>query len=105
MVQEFTKRVIDVIKNIPKGKVTTYGSIATMAGNPRGARQVTRILHSMTRKYQLPWHRVVNSRGKISIPNPSGAEYQRSLLKDEGVNVSDKFQINLNKYQWIRIEI
>ena len=98
---EFTKEVIDIISNIPSGKVMSYGGIAKMANNPRGARQVTRILHTMSKKHNLPWHRVVNSKGKISIPDEEGANEQRSRLIAEGVEVSENFKINLTKFQWI----
>ncbi len=98
--QEFTQNVIDVILQIPQGRVSTYGKIAAMAGNPRGARQVSRILHTMTRKYDLPWHRIINSKGKIAILDPVGAEKQRTLLKNEGVEVSLNFTISLKKYVW-----
>lgn len=80
----FTERVIDIIRAIPEGKVLTYGAVAALAGNPRGARQVSRILHSSSEKHNLPWHRVINSRGCISLP-PGGREVQRKLLEDEGV--------------------
>jgi methylated-DNA-protein-cysteine methyltransferase-like protein len=63
----FTERVISIIQSIPEGKVMTYGQIASYAGSPRGARQVVRILHSMSKKHHLPWHRVINSKGEISI--------------------------------------
>ncbi|MFC0471513.1 MGMT family protein [Halalkalibacter kiskunsagensis] len=56
------EKVLDIIKHIPVGKVMTYGQIAKFAGSPRAARQVVRILHSMIRKYNLPWHRVVNKK-------------------------------------------
>ena len=97
---EFTAEVIKIIQSIPEGTVITYGGIASLAGNPRGARQVVRILHSMSRKYQLPWHRVINSKGMISIPDPFGAEEQRAILRSEGVEVSDNFRINLKKFLW-----
>jgi len=83
VLQEFTQNVINAIQQIPCGKVCTYGRIAALAGNPRGARQVSRILHSMTLKYNLPWHRVINSTGKIVIQSPVGAEEQRVLLESE----------------------
>jgi methylated-DNA-protein-cysteine methyltransferase-like protein len=82
---EFTERVIQVIKSIPEGKVLSYGSIAGLAGSPRGARQVTRTLHTMSKKHNLPWHRVVNSKGKISLKDPLGYEEQKHLLESEGV--------------------
>lgn len=98
---EFTKAVIDIISNIPEGKVMTYGGIAKMADNPRGARQVSRILHSMSKKYNLPWHRVINSKGLISIPDDEGANEQRMRLLAEGVEVSNNYKIDLAKFQWI----
>ena len=98
--QEFTQQVIDIILAIPEGKVQTYGGIAKMAGSPRAARQVTRILHSMSRKYGLPWHRIVNSKGQIAIKDPDGAEEQKFRLIKEGVEVSEKYRIDLKKYLW-----
>ena len=63
----FTENVIKVIQSIPSGNVMTYGQIASAAGSPRAARQVVRILHSMSEKYHLPWHRVINSKGEIGF--------------------------------------
>lgn len=83
--QLFTEEVINIIKSIPKGQVRSYGEIAAMAGNPRGARQVSRILHTMTKKYDLPWHRVVNSQLSISIKDEVGAMRQQELLEAEGI--------------------
>ncbi|HEX5563862.1 MAG TPA: MGMT family protein, partial [Sporosarcina sp.] len=65
----FTERVVQIIRDIPAGKVMTYGQVAAAAGNPRGARQVVRVLHSMSAKYDLPWHRIVNAQGGISTPS------------------------------------
>lgn len=100
MVNEFTKNTILIIKNIPRGKVLTYGRIAAVAGNPRGARQVTRILHSSTAKYDLPWHRVVNSKGMISFPDERSILEQRTLLESEGVVFTGSARINLRQYLW-----
>ena len=72
-------RIVEIIKNIPPGKVLTYGEIAKRSGNPRGARTVSRLLHSVTEQYQLPWHRVVNSKGKISLTG-SGYDLQKKML-------------------------
>lgn len=93
---EFTIEVIDIIKNIPFGKVMTYGQIAAYAGNPRGARQVSRILHSMSEKHQLPWHRVINSKGTISLTGEAGF-VQGELLSQEGISVINK-KIDLKKH-------
>jgi methylated-DNA-protein-cysteine methyltransferase-like protein len=66
----FSQRVKDVIKKIPRGKIATYGQSAACAGNPRAARQVVWTLNSSSRKDKLPWHRVINSKGQISLkPN------------------------------------
>jgi methylated-DNA-protein-cysteine methyltransferase related protein len=93
----FTEKVISIIRSIPEGKVMTYGQIAKNAGSPRGARQVVRILHAMSKKYNLPWHRVVNIRGEISIAE--SYELQLFLLRAEGVDIKQDRFINLGQYQ------
>ncbi len=94
---EFTREVITIIKNIPKGKVMTYGQIAAWAGNPWGARQISRILNSLSAPHQLPWHRVVNAKGGISLSDEGGLEQAQRLI-DEGVEVND-FTVDLTKYR------
>ena len=94
---KFTEEVLDIIKNIPRGSVMTYGQIATYAGNPRGARQVSRILHSMTANHKLPWHRVINSKGGISLTGEAGF-VQGQMLASEGIKVINK-KIDLTKYR------
>ena len=93
----FTAEIIKIISSVPEGKVISYGRAAALAGNPKGARQVARILHSMSGKYNLPWHRVVNSRGRISLPDGGGREEQICLLRQEGVKVSLDGEICLEK--------
>ncbi|WP_019415100.1 MGMT family protein [Paenisporosarcina sp. TG20] len=83
--QPFTEEVVRVLKDIPEGFVVTYGQVARMAGSPRAARQVVRILHTMSEKHSLPWHRVVNIRGEISVPGDESKEFQRMLLQSEDV--------------------
>jgi len=94
----FTQRVIDLISRIPAGKVATYGILASYAGNRSGARQVARILHSSSEKYGLPWHRVINSQGKISLPEGMG-DLQKQLLEEEGV-VFRQGRVDLERYLW-----
>lgn len=103
--ESFTERAIHVIKNIPEGKVMTYGQIAKVAGSPRGARQVVRILHSMSKKYQLPWHRVINAKGEIAIKEDESFHEQLLALQSEGIEVMDNRFINLKKYQHFPLEI
>ncbi len=95
---DFTKQVIEIVSTIPYGKVMTYGDIASCAGNPRGARQVSRILHSLSSKYQLPWHRVINHKGGISLTGEGGF-MQESLLIQENINVVNH-HIDLTKYRF-----
>ena len=98
--ESFHDRVVTAIRDIPRGKVATYGQIAALAGNPRGARGVVRSLHSSSRKENLPWHRVVNARGMVSLPPGGGYELQRSLLEAEGVEFGIKDTIDLEQYRW-----
>lgn len=96
----FTVRAVAILRAIPRGKVATYGLVAAAAGSPLGARQVARILTTMSRAHRLPWHRVINSRGTISLPRGLGFEMQRSLLRKEGVRVTPDGAVNLSKYLW-----
>ncbi|MFW9943035.1 MAG: MGMT family protein [Candidatus Thorarchaeota archaeon] len=100
MPSDFTQKIIDIIKSIPEGKVLTYGFIAKLAGNPRAARQVSWILHSSSKKYNLPWHRVISSKGKISLKAIEDCEYQKNLLEQEGITFSDGFIVDLKEYLW-----
>jgi methylated-DNA-protein-cysteine methyltransferase related protein len=94
----FKDRVIEIVRKIPPGKVTTYGTIANLAGLPRGARLVGGLLHF---NEQLPWQRVINRHGFIStkcLEHPK--ELQKVLLEQEGIEVSKDFMIDLKKYGW-----
>lgn len=79
----------------------TYGQIARLAGSPRGARQVVRILHAMSKKHKLPWHRVVNAKGEIAIADEEGSELQSFLLQAEGIQLTEDRLISLERYQAI----
>ena len=92
----FTERVIRIIKGIPGGQVMTYGQVAAAAGSPRGARQVVRVLHSMSEKYKLPWHRVINAQGEISFT----AGDQREMLESEGIDFGRNGKVDLTEYRW-----
>jgi methylated-DNA-protein-cysteine methyltransferase-like protein len=98
----FYEKVSDIIKSVPEGKVATYGQIAAYAGNPRGARQVAWVLHSSSRKYKLPWYRIVCSKGRISLKPLHGYELQKSLLTSEGITFDENDCIDLQKFQWRR---
>ncbi|MBS4210099.1 MGMT family protein [Bacillus sp. FJAT-50079] len=96
--ESFTEKIIQTIRDIPIGKVATYGQIARLAGNPRAARQVARVLHSMSAKYELPWHRVINAKGEIVV---SDGYRQKELLEKENISVNEKMRIQLEKFQWM----
>lgn len=99
--KNFKTRVIEVVKNIPFGKVTNYGTIATLAGLPRGARLVGGILHYNSDQYHLAWWRVINRVGYISTRCEDHIKLeQKQLLQQEGIDVSDDFMIDLEKYGW-----
>lgn len=101
--QDFTKKAIEIILHIPPGKVMTYGQIAKLAGSPRGARQVVRILHSMSGKYNLPWHRVVNAKGEVALQDEEGVYTQKLLLEREGIEFDQNGRIDLDKYRYLSI--
>ena len=83
------ERIVQVIFHIPPGRVTTYGEVAERAGLPRAARLVGTTLRTLPDDSRLPWHRVVNSQGCISIIGAS-ADEQRQRLLAEGVNIRGK---------------
>ncbi len=96
----FYRAVIRMVKKIPRGRVATYGQVAALAGNGRAARQVAWVLHSASEKEQLPWHRVINRLGGISLPRYGGYEVQRALLRQERVRFDENDCIDLKKFQW-----
>ena len=96
----FSERVKRLIAEIPRGRVATYGQIAACAGNHRASRQVAWLLHSSSRKDNLPWHRVINSRGGISLPAGGGFEEQKMLLESEGIALDRKGRVSLSRYLW-----
>ncbi len=92
----------DSVSRIPRGKVATYGDIAQLCGLPAGARRIGYALHRTPPGMRIPWQRVVNARGMISLPK-EGGHYRRqmSLLRREGiVFVNDR--IDLRKYRWLK---
>ncbi|MGO4545162.1 MGMT family protein [Paenibacillus sp. 2TAB23] len=96
----FTQKVILIIQSIPAGAVMTYGQIAEQAGSRRGARQVVRILHSLSGIHNLPWHRVINAKGEIAITDEEARYSQIRFLGEEGIEVSAEGRIDLEKYRY-----
>lgn len=98
----FTEKTIHMIQSIPAGYVMTYGQVAAAAGNRRAARQVVRVLHSMSASHNLPWHRIINAKGGISTPAADQAKgnRQRQLLASEGIHFLPDGTIDLEIYRW-----
>lgn len=96
----FSQRICEIVQSVPEGKVATYGQIAAMAGNPKASRIVVRALRTYSGKYRLPWHRIVNSQGGISLPPGDGREEQVIRLLEEGVRISPEYRIDLKLYRW-----
>jgi methylated-DNA-protein-cysteine methyltransferase-like protein len=101
MTDPFFEQVCQVARCIPPGKVATYGQIAKMLGQPQAARTVGWAMGAVPDGSDVPWQRVINSRGAISLPAGSpGATLQRALLEDEGVVFDEKGRVNLKVYGW-----
>lgn len=99
---EAAAAICAVIRRIPKGWVATYGLVAAMAGMPRRARLVGRVLQNIDPATDIPWHRVVNAKGAVSYTlsrNGSDA-FQQRLLEKEGVEFDDRNRFNLERFRW-----
>jgi methylated-DNA-protein-cysteine methyltransferase related protein len=98
---DFFNKVYSIIIQIPSGKVATYGQIAAMLGNPRGARTVGWAMKSAPRNMKLPCHRVVNKWGTLAPGEIfGGEEIQRIMLEAEGVNFMSDGKIDMKKNIW-----
>ena len=94
------QRIYAVLAAIPCGVVVTYGQVADLAGLPKAARLVGRTLSTLPSDTQLPWHRVINARGDISMPQHSlGFDRQKKRLQEENVLVTNG-RVNLKLFRW-----
>ena len=91
------QEIYDTIKLIPHGKIATYGQIAGIVGNC-SARMVGYALAATPNNVEIPWHRVINSQGKISVI--AFEDLQRKLLESEGIIFDKSGRVNLRKYRW-----
>ena len=100
---EAVEAICDVIRRIPRGWVATYGQVATMAGMPRRARLVGRVLQRLDPAIKIPWHRVVNAKGEISysLSRNGGDALQRRLLEKEGIKFDRKNRLDLERCRWL----
>jgi methylated-DNA-protein-cysteine methyltransferase related protein len=93
-------RIYAVVKRIPRGRVATYGQIAKVAGLPGHARQVGYALHALSSATAVPWQRVINAAGAISLRKTSGGISQRLLLEKEGVEFDAGGRVSLARFGW-----
>ena len=104
-VSSFSKRCLEIVDKIPKGKVATYGCVAKLAGNPHGAQAVGQALARETRKTEgtdVPWHRVINAKGELSRPGDDG-QHQLRRLEQEGVEFElNKINLKNTRFLWDR---
>ena len=94
------QQIFAVIRRVPRGRVATYGQIAALAGLKGRARLVGYALHSIPPASVVPWQRVVNADGGISLAPLNGGLTQRLLLEREGVRFDARGRIDLTRHQW-----
>jgi len=98
---DINHRIWQVVAAIPPGRVATYGAVAQKAGIARAARRVGRALRGLPPDTRIPWHRVVNAQGRISLPAGSASHHtQQMRLESEGVEFRSSGVIDLNRYGW-----
>jgi len=95
------RRIHDVVRRIPRGRVATYGQIAELARLPRQPRLVGYVMNALPPDTDVPWHRVINSKGEVSARGDGlgGDQIQAQLLAREGVRFVDG-KISLERYRW-----
>jgi methylated-DNA-protein-cysteine methyltransferase related protein len=95
------QRIYAVVRRIPEGRVATYGQVASLAGLAGHARQVGYALHALPKGTAIPWHRVVNADGEISLRSmPGGELVQRGLLEREGIRLDPRGRVPLARVRW-----
>ncbi|MFW1953752.1 MGMT family protein [Acinetobacter beijerinckii] len=98
---ELQRQILEVVALIPYGKVASYGQVAKLAGLPKHVRLVGYVLKHLDSQSEIPWHRVINSQGKISVHrlNEQGENVQKLLLNEEGIYLLNN-KVNLKKFGW-----
>ena len=97
----FFERAYQMVRHIPPGRVATYGQIARLLGMPRAARTVGWALHSLPEGSDVPWQRVINAKGTISLGSHGhGGALQRAMLEAEGIVFDDQGHVDLDVHGW-----
>jgi methylated-DNA-protein-cysteine methyltransferase related protein len=96
-------RIYEIVRRIPRGRVSTYGDVAVLADLPGNARQVGYALHALLEHSSVPWHRVINAGGGISLGRriPGGGLVQRMILEAEGISFDAAGRVDLRRFRWI----
>jgi len=94
-------RILRVVRSVPKGRVVTYGQVARLAGLPGHARLVGYALHALREGTRVPWQRVINAKGEVSLRAEPGREgLQRAILEREGVRFDARGRVDLARFRW-----
>jgi methylated-DNA-protein-cysteine methyltransferase-like protein len=97
----FFEQVYRLVRLVPPGKVVSYGAIARMLGQPHAARTVGWAMHSLPEGSDVPWHRVINSQGRISSGGRGyGADLQRAMLEAEGIVFDERGSVDWDRFGW-----
>jgi methylated-DNA-protein-cysteine methyltransferase related protein len=105
MTPPFFEQVYQLVQQIPAGRVTTYGQIARLLGLPHAARTVGWALQALPDGRNVPWQRVINAHGNISLGlREQGAAIQRALLEEEGIAFDRQGHVDLKVYGWVGLD-
>ena len=97
----FFEQVYRLVRQVPPGKVTSYGAIARMLGHPHAARTVGWAMRGLPEGSDVPWHRVINSQGRIPASGrEQSADLQRALLEDEGIDFDERGAVDWERHGW-----
>lgn len=98
----YATKILAVVRRVPRGKVATYGQVATLAGFAHAPRLAGYALHALPEGSPLPWHRIVGAGGRLSLArlSPDGAVLQRLKLEAEGVSFDARGRVRLEKHRW-----
>jgi len=106
MADSFYDQIYEVVRRIPAGKVASYGQIARLLGKPRAARSVGWALHNLPEGSDVPWQRVINAQGIISLDaHGPGGSIQRAILEEEGIVFDEGGRVDMNIYGWSGLDL